>query len=222
MHFYLKNLNTTKIAGAEAAHFFSLRIKEGEEVTLTDLQGDLHQVRIIESDKKKQKIAWDVLGAQKVDRPKEKILFQAWPDKQYLEKLVEVVGFSDFTNVYFFAGEHSPKQNLNLPRLEKILIRACELSQKTHKPKLTTLQNQQELQNLLQTHRPAVLEHKQNSGYPNSQTHACLVGPEGGWSPAELEQFANLQLPFQTLGQSVFPAWLAGFVWNQKVSITQA
>lgn len=215
----MKNLNTTKIAGAEAAHFFSLRVKEGQRVTLTDLQGNRHQVQLIETDKKKQKIAWEILSTQKVDKPQEKILFQAWPDKQYLDKLAEVAGFSSFTKIYFFAGDYSPKQNLNLERLEKILTRACELAERAWKPELEIIDSSK-VNELLTEHRPTVLEHKQESSKESpTNSNACLIGPEGGWSPTEINHFEELQLPFQNLGQTVYPAWLAGFVWDQQISV---
>jgi RsmE family RNA methyltransferase len=215
MHFFVPNLNNRNVVREEAAHFFSLRVKAGQEVSLTNLQGQRQRVKLTFVDKKLQKVAWEVLEFEKIEPPAAKILFQAWPDKNYLEKLVEILAFSNFTQIYLFPSAFSPKQNLNLSRLNKILIRACELAERAFLPQLYAVQSLGEIENLLLENRPTVLERETGDGPKVAVNYqACLVGPEGGWSAAELANFRELNLPFQFLGSTVYPAWLAGFVWQ--------
>lgn len=217
MNFYLPNLNTKTVNNMESAHFFSMRVKVGDEVKLTNLKGQLQKVKITYVDKKIQKIAWEVLKSETIKKPNGQVLFQASTDRIYLEKLAEILSFSGFSQIYLYQAERTPKQNIAIERLHKILIRGCELAELTWMPSLEIIKNEAEFEELLRIHKPVVLEQQDRKNNPlTARPNACLVGPEGGWGGKELKLFEVLNLHFKNLGSTVFPAWLAGFAWNQR------
>jgi len=60
-----------------------------------------------------------------------------------------------------------------------------------------------------------------NKQAPNSKlltNNSALVGPEGGWSQEEKDFFINNNFQFYNLGDIIYPAWLAGFGYFERVS----
>lgn len=120
MYYYLPKFNQRTLQGDEAGHFLSTRVKEGDELDVCDQKGSIGKIIIEKVDKKKKLIqyslqSYEVLGK----KPNEKILFQAIPDKQYLDKLVELLPLADIDRLILFESQYSPKYNINWERLKK-------------------------------------------------------------------------------------------------------
>jgi RsmE family RNA methyltransferase len=226
------------ISSDESEHLLSLRPQIGERFILTDLKGNKYVTEIVFVHKKSQQVEVKVLDTQYIPvKSDKKILFQAQIDKNYLEKWAEILPFAGFTDVYIFSSKYSIKQNVNLPRLEKILIRSLEQSQAVHKINLYNL-NEESFWQCLKNKKinDSVLENEvficpQNlekyfiekkipsKNQPNnisqsSLVNSCIIGPEGGWSVEEIEQFINLNISINSQEGLIYPAWLAPMLNN--------
>lgn len=219
MLFFTPNINRA-IEGEYTNHFFSMRAKKGDVVKISDLQGNLAITKLDNLDKKSLKITHTV---QKKFNPmsfKQKILIQAITDKIYLEKIMEIAPIAKITDIWLFFGDYSIQKNIPVARLEQILIRSCCQSETVRMPKIKIL-NKLEFEKKLFDYKPVVLE----GGVKNREfikddlvsiqntndIESILVGPEGGWSQAEKLSFEKNKLNYFSLGETVFPAWLAGY-----------
>ena len=224
MYFYIQNLTQTELNPEQSAHFMTMRVQVGDVLCATDLQGNLAKITIKTVDKKQKTISYKILKTQQTSKslskaPNQKILFQAIPDKAYLEKLVEILPLLGVDIVYLFFAERSIKCSIQVDRLSKILIRSCEQSQSVFCPKIQILNTKQELELLLQDHKPVVLECEDMATVTignctqNTTKKPALVGCEGGWTSVEIQYFQSLGLDFVHLGNTIYPAWYASSVY---------
>ena len=220
MYFYLQREASSYIKGYQADHFFTMRVKPGDTLETTDLQGTLTKIRVSEVDKKNRTIFYDTVEEKKyLAYTSENVLFQAITDKAYLEKMIEITPHAHVDIVYLFVSDRSPVGGVIQDRLEKILIRSCEQAEKLFKPTIKIV-DKSELSSLISKYLPTVLQAdsiSQNilsSGLGSSKS--VIVGPEGGWSQGEISTFKENDLRFESLGSEVYPAWLAGYTWFVK------
>ena len=220
MYFYLQREASSYIKGYQADHFFTMRVKPGDTLETTDLQGTLTKIRVSEIDKKNRTIFYDTVEEKKyLAYTSENVLFQAITDKAYLEKMIETTPHAHVDKVYLFVSDRSPVGGVIQDRLEKILIRSCEQAQKLFKPTIKIV-DKLDLPDLISTHSPIVLQagsisqNISSSGLGSSKS--VIVGPEGGWSQGEIATFKENDLRFESLGSEVYPAWLAGYTWFVK------
>ncbi len=212
MYFYVTNLNNKTVSGEAVEHLLTMRVKPGEVVWLTDLQGHLKEAKILNVDKKIKTVTYQTLGYQINPKPPERVLIQSIPDKNYLDKLVELLPFSSFTKLILVNTDNSPQCNLNLPRLRKISVRSCETAERSwaieikQADSLTTALANFDLKKI-------VVLHPSGQQAKVSDWIGCLVGPEGGWSQSELSLFQSFGLQQYSLGATVYPAWLAGYTF---------
>ncbi len=272
----------------EINHFKSMRVKVDEIISATDLKGTKAKIKILEINKNYSELKFEVLvlnnshinntvipgsirnpltdestiTTTENSKPS-KTIFQAITDKTYLEKLCEIAPLAGIATINLFFSDRSIKQNVQIERLNKILIRACEQSETLFLPELKVIEKK-ELTKIMKESKPCVLAcylnevgdeqtPRQTSSatpqegnfktslvsdstkYPvqpnvilksfqnplldedkliiktKPKNNNCLVGPEGGWSERELQEFQRLELEFVSIGTTVFPAWLAGF-----------
>ncbi len=218
MYFFVKQPNNQTVSGLEAEHFIVMRVSVDDIIKITDLKGSIFTCKITIVNKKGKEIEWEIVNKKVVEKTNSKALFQAQTDRNYLEKMVEIIPLIGVTNIYIFRSDRSPKQNVKLERLEKILIRSCEQGELTWKPEITVIK--QNLDKLIIAKKPTVLdcyipEVNKKSLFKDKQANisSAIVGPEGGWSDKELEKFEKLDLMFYSMGSTIFPAWLAGYTY---------
>ena len=211
MYYYLPDIDGKYIPEEFSAHFFSTRVCEGDVLTVCDHKNSAGKIQITELNKKTKEIKYDLL--EKNTYPKnevKKVLFQAIPDKQYLDKLAEVVPIADIDEVILFQSDFSPNYNINWSRIDKILIRSTEQCQRLSRPIIRSV-CKKELEELLIKFSPAVLDVCGQEYDGVKQHSSVLVGPEGGWSKNELNQFRDQNLDIIKTGNLVLPAWIAGY-----------
>lgn len=222
MYFFVEDLKSGLVFGSpQTDHFFVMRVKIGENLNLTDLAGNVAQVKICELDKKKRFVKYEILNIEKKKNGLDKILIQAKTDKNYLEKMMEILPLCGVTKIIIFNSDRSNLAiKINIERLEKILIRACEQGEISYKPEL--IFNDGVVESILKTQQnPSVLDFPESYPHVDNLSTAInksclLVGPEGGWSDKEKQIFIEKKLPIISLGRSVFPAWLAGYTFFIK------
>ncbi len=228
MHFYIPNLKAKVLDENQSAHLFVMRIQENKTYKASDLDGKVCKVLITKVDKKTKTVEFEQVNIPKQVNFATKVMFQAVPDKVYLDKLCEVLPLTGVTNLFLFYSENSIKYPLNQDRITKILIRSCEQAEVAYLPKIVLL-NKQDLETELQKYSPVVLDCTMYNTLSfvtevftpltspsHSQTNKpALVGPEGGWSEHEIQYFQSLNLSFISLGAIIYPAWIAGLIWNK-------
>jgi RsmE family RNA methyltransferase len=217
MIFYVPNISSGEIKGDDTAHLLSMRVQSSNQIIITDLKGNYVDVELLEVDKKKKLITYRIVKTHFKDRKNNSVIIQAIPDRLYVEKMVEALGIHGVGKIYFFYSDRSAQQDIKIDRLQRILQRACELAEHKWAPEVIILEKG-EINEILQQHQPIVLEqmNTSNSSENNSNHQAVLVGPEGGWSKSEIEKFHNLKLYFHSMGDVVYPAWLAGFAYLER------
>jgi 16S rRNA (uracil1498-N3)-methyltransferase len=216
MYIFIPKLESQTLSPEHSMHLWSLRPKVGEVFGCTDLNGQVAKLKILEVDKRAKTFEIEIWDIFRTGNDSQNVLFQAIPDKIYLDKLFEILPFCNLSTLYFFFSDRSLEYQLNLERLDKILVRSCEQAEIYFKPKVVFIQNKQDQNSLLESYMPKVLECNLSFSSSDSKEtiasqSSVLVGPEGGWSERELELFKSLGLQFVHLGNTIYPAWLAGF-----------
>lgn len=213
-YYFVSNIKSLQINSIQTERLFSMRVEKGHKVNLTDLNGTVAKVKIINLNKKQLIIDYEILEENFLtleeywSKTNKLNLFQATLDKLYMEKLFEILPHSDFRNIYFFEAEFSQKQNVNLERLNKILIRSLEQSQSLYKPQISFIKKTKLLE-LISQHNPTFLNCQTKNGLTKTNAiDSYLIGPEGGWSQKEVELFKQLNLKELDLGARIYPAWL--------------
>jgi RsmE family RNA methyltransferase len=219
MYFYIPSLNQNKVYFPDSAHLFSMRVQVGETCQVTDLKGNLAQIKILKIEKKEKSVEFEIIQKNTESNYLNKTLIQAIPDKVYLEKLVEILPLAKVKTCYLFWSDRSVEYTINWERLNGILTRSCEQSQSCFKPKFEVIKSLDELNGVLNEYKPLVLECENMATIKIEEAKKLvqqdykplLVGPEGGWSAKEINNFRNQKLDFVHLGELVYPSWLAGF-----------
>ena len=213
------------LRGSIVDHLISTRIQSDQVFNITNLQGSRWQVKLIRIDKKFRTAHISLIEFEYIKRsiayPRiNNTLIQAQIDKSYLEKMFEILPFSLFDKVVLFRSQYSPKQEINLDRLDKILTRSLEQSEQVYKPEIIISQDSlnQLILNCTKDNKLSLVLSTQltKSSIDNTNTTANVktfdnevvwIGPEGGWSQAELNLF-NEQFRYINLGATIYPAWL--------------
>jgi 16S rRNA (uracil1498-N3)-methyltransferase len=218
MYFYLPSIENNSFQGSEVAHFISCRIKPDQEVYVTDLKGNLAKILVLFIEKKKLKIEYKIISKSNLPKPPIRILYQAILDKAYLEKLIEILPHTGFSDLILFEAEYSLKSNIRLDRLQRILERSCEQSQNTWMPNIQILKKMDWNLDPVET---LVLEiETPNQGIAQSQIPKnFIIGPEGGFSPNEKLIIQKQKFQLLNLGTKVLPSWLAGFGVSQRLGL---
>lgn len=210
MIFFDSNLNGS-ISLPQSQHLFSCRVKVQQQVRLSNLKGGLVEAEIIKVDKQNHTINYKIIDKQSFEPAPEKILFQAITDKNYLEKMVEIIPIIGVSKVILFQSQFSPKQNFSVDRLQSIMIRSCEQAENLFLPQVQIV-SESDLLQLLKQHKPQLLDiYGDCKPLKSESISSVLVGPEGGFGSQEISQFEALGLQKVSFGSSVLPAWLAGY-----------
>ena len=220
--FYVPNISGAEVIldETESKHAIRvLRLQKGDFVQIVDGTGGLFKAEIADANPKKCK-----LGIIEAERNFGKRNFHQHiaiaPTKNnerlewFLEKATEI-GIDEITPLI---TERSERKTVNPERLEKILVSAMKQSVKAYLPKLNNAKSFKE-----RVKQPfngkkfiAYIEEKQTVHLKNvvgkNDNVLVLIGPEGDFSPAEVQ--LALQNGFQpvSLGESRLRTETAGIV----------
>lgn len=194
------------------------RMKAGDEIILLDNSGYEYPAKFLPaqgwsaSGRGKNKAEFEILNKIKneVIPKREVVLYQSLIKKDKFEWVVQKateLGVSEFVPVL---SERSEKKDLNMERLAVIAREATEQSGRGKLPKFNELLK-----------LPEALESIKNdsvvfdaSGIHFDSTRSTLyvprltifIGPEGGWSPGELDLFKSKNIPVVSLGNMTLRA----------------
>ncbi|MBR1625948.1 MAG: 16S rRNA (uracil(1498)-N(3))-methyltransferase [Bacteroidales bacterium] len=193
----------------ESSHISKvLRMKEGEEIFLTDGRGNLFTCKLLEANPKKCS-AEIIKKEENYQKSNYKIHLAIAPTKNMnrmewlLEKIVEE-GIDEITPI---VTEHSERRNINTERLNKIIISAMKQSVKCFKPKLNELTEYPSFIGNLKEEKKYLCCCSEGEkiyikdDYLKGQNAVILIGPEGDFSSEEVIQAQNAGCRLITLGQ---------------------
>ncbi len=200
-----------------------LRMREGEEIYLTDGNGHLAKGTLIFEGKKVTLNVSEVKENLPHFSPKLHIAIA--PTKNidriefFLEKAVEM-GISEIS---FILTEQTERKNISIDKLRKQAIGASKQSLRSHFPKINDLQKFSEFmknldsENTFVAHCNENLERTSLNNIPTIDNYTFLIGPEGDFSDKEIQLLAEKGIKAVSLGNQRLRTETAGIfvaAWN--------
>lgn len=200
-----------------------LRMREGEEIFVTDGQGNLAQGKLFFEGKK---VSLDV-SEIKENLPdfSPKLHIAIAPTKNidrvefFFEKAVEM-GISEIS---FILTEKTERKNISIEKLRKQAISASKQSHRFHFPKVNDLIKFSEFmkslnaENTFVAHCNESLERVSLNDIPKFENYTFLIGPEGDFSDKEIQLLADKGIKAVSLGNQRLRTETAGIfvsAWN--------
>jgi 16S rRNA (uracil1498-N3)-methyltransferase len=196
-----------------------LRMEAGDEICMVDGHGGLYYGIIDEPDAKKCVIRV-IEKIEQYGRRNYSLHLAIAPTKNidrmewFFEKATEI-GFDEITPLLC---QRSERKNLNQERMEKIILSAMKQSVKAYKPVLHPMTK---FTNFIEnaTDGTKLIAHCMENPKPSlkskvagKQKFIVLIGPEGDFSPEEVEQAKQLGFEEVHLGKSRLRTETAGIV----------
>ena len=222
------------------------RLKNGDKVMFFDGSGFDFECEIMSGSKDshadKDSVAFCVLACERSRYmpTKEIYLCAAITKKDTFEWIVEKATELGVTHIVPVLAERSEKKALNMERLNKIALEASEQSGRGNVPTIAPIGGLGEVIEKIEVARTIF---GQNDGLKSSIKNPCdlnllamhtegnllsqsdisrgnmaiFIGPEGGWSPDEIDVFHKYKIPVLCLGNQVLRAETAVVVALSKV-----
>ncbi len=220
--FYVPDILGTEVVldETESKHAVKvLRLSTGDKVQLIDGKGGFYEAEIVVANPKKCRLK--ITKTNKEFGKKDFHLHIAIaPTKNndrfewFLEKTTEI-GINEITPLLC---DHSERKNIKPDRLEKILVSAMKQSLKAYLPKLNELTPLKELiQNTNSGNRYIAHCNEGKKTHLKNESLKCknvlvLIGPEGDFSPEEVDFVIQRGFKEITLGDSRLRTETAGIV----------
>ncbi len=220
--FYVPNISGAEVTldETESKHAIRvLRLQNGNQVEIIDGAGGFYKAQITDANPKKCRLK--IVESQKEFGKKDYHLHIAIaPTKNndryewFLEKATEI-GIDEITPLL---TSHSERKTINPERLEKILVSAMKQSLKAYLPKLNDITNFRQLvtNNKTENRFIAYCDDIQKTHLKDLVTKAkdtlILIGPEGDFSPEEVQLAIENGFTVVSLGSSRLRTETAGIV----------
>ena len=141
-------------------------------------------------------------------------LYASLTKKDTFEWVLEKTTELGITRIIPIVSERSEKKGLNFDRAKKILVEASEQSGRVVVPRLYEITEfadaltQYDISKITFDPTGESFAHalKNKDSILNTKPLAIFVGPEGGWSPKELELFRVHKIPVYSLGAQILRA----------------
>lgn len=179
----------------ESVHLLRvLRLKVNDRVNLTNGKGLLAECRVSGSSKR---VELEVAGIRVDDKKVYRLSLAVGllKKRDKLEWIAEKAVEIGVTDLGFFNSRFSERSELNLDRVEKVLVAAVKQSYNLHKPllhstrsfKQTILETGEGFVNKFIAHESVVPSNHLSHYLKNKGNTIILVGPEGGFAEEEVE-----------------------------------
>lgn len=219
---------TITLSSDESKHLIRvLRQKTGDEVQVTDGEGNLFHCKISNPDPKKTELA--VISTEVIEPDNFEIHLAISPTKSpdRMEWMVEKITEIGFTKLYLMKSQHSERSFLKTERLEKKVISACKQSKQYRKPSIESDWNFQDLIKSsdfegFQKFIAYVDENHQNHLFDvalQGNKYLILIGPEGDFDPSEIEDAFEQGFAPVSLGKSRLRTETAGLGAVQMLQV---
>lgn len=228
--FFQENCSSPSITLSpdESKHLIKvLRKQSGDEVTVTDGEGKLFHC-LIQSPNPKSTIL-QVIREEEIPKAPFEIHLAISPTKSpdRMEWMVEKLTEIGFDKIHLMSSENSERSFLKPDRLEKKIIAACKQSLQFHKPRIQTNWTFAELikasefdgfQKFIAYVDENHQDHLLDLAQPN-QNSLVLIGPEGDFSPEEIQAALVAGFAPVSLGKNRLRTETAGLAAVQMLQI---
>ncbi len=200
-----------------------MRLKEGDEILLLNGNGASLTAVITEANSKKCRVR--ITNVKQDKLPSHSIHIAIAPTKNndriewFLEKATEI----GITEVTLLLCTNNERKQTKEERFEKILIAAMKQSQRTFLPKLNALTP---IKAFISEHPTGLIaycgEIEKHSIRTDFKSTNCpiLIGPEGDFTPSEVEQALKSGYKTITLGENRLRTETAGLVACMQAVLT--
>lgn len=213
-----------KISDEEQQHIAKvLRMKEGEEIYLTDGIGNLAKGNLIFEGKKVSLNVIKIKENLPEFSPKLHIAIAPTKNIDRIEFFVEKATEMAISEITILQTEKTERKNLNIDKLKKQAIAASKQSLRFHFPKINNLTK---LSDFIKTvdsettfvaHCDASFERTDISKIQNVENITFLIGPEGDFSEKEIKILTEKGIKAVSLGNQRLRTETAGIfiaAWN--------
>ena len=220
-----------KINDEEQQHIVKvLRMREGEEIFVTDGKGNLAQGNLVFEGKKV------FLDVKKIKEnlpefsPKLHIAIAPTKNIDRIEFFVEKATEMEVSEITILQTEKTERKNLNIDKLRKQAIAASKQSLRFHFPKINDVTKLSDFlkninpKNTFVAHCDASFERTEISKIQNVENITFLIGPEGDFSEKEIKLLSEKEIKAVSLGKQRLRTETAGIfvaAWNYFKSISE-
>lgn len=203
------NNGFAELLDQEAIHASKvMRAHEGDALTLVDGVGGRYEgiIRRIT----KQSVQVEITDQEHIPRPEPQLMLGMGIIKKRdrLEFAVEKAIELGAARICLFRSEHTIKENVRMDRLESIAISAMKQSLQSHLCEIDLFYSLEEMLDTLQADNLLVAHEKVDASdgdinfesVKSAQKNLLLVGPEGGFSPEEIDDMVNRGADLVSLG----------------------
>ena len=220
-----------KINDEEQQHIVKvLRMREGEEIFVTDGKGNLAKGNLIFEGKKVFLDVKEIKENLPEFSPKLHIAIAPTKNIDRIEFFVEKATEMAISEITILQTEKTERKNLNIDKLRKQAIAASKQSLRFHFPKINDVTKLSDFlkninpKNTFVAHCDASFERTEISKIQNVENITFLIGPEGDFSEKEIKLLSEKGIKAVSLGRQRLRTETAGIfvaAWNYFKSISE-
>ena len=220
-----------KINDEEQQHIVKvLRMREGEEIFVTDGKGNLAKGNLIFEGKKVSLDIKEIKENLPEFSPKLHIAIAPTKNIDRIEFFVEKATEMAISEITILQTEKTERKNLNIDKLRKQAIAASKQSLRFHFPKINDVTKLSDfLKNInpemtFVAHCDVAFERINLSEIPELTNPTFLIGPEGDFSEKEIKLLSEKGIKAVSLGKQRLRTETAGIfvaAWNYFKSISE-
>ena len=184
------------------------RLTSGDKVILFDGSGKDFVATITGYEKDSVTLVIDEVLNNNVSPKREIYLFASIVKKDTFEWIAQKATELGVTHIVPVLSERSEKKNLNIERLERIIIEAAEQSGRATLPKLHDITTLKDC-SITYGEIKSVVWHIDAPKFVSqelAEVQGIYIGPEGGWSEKEIAFFKEKNIDIYSLGPQVLRA----------------
>lgn len=194
-----------------------LKLKIGEKITVGNGTGDEAVGEILSTNTGQIELAFGAITKNKREPSRPVTLYCAILKKENFEFVVQKATEIGVAEIVPIISAYTVKNDLNLPRLQKIIKEAVEQSGRGVLPRVSSPQSfdfavKNVKSDVVNWFCDTGVELSSVPDNPNNIPINIFIGPEGGWSPNELTLAKNAGLKFVSLGRTVLRGETAAIV----------
>ena len=213
-----------KLNDEEQLHIIKvLRMREGEEISVTDGKGNLAKGNVCIEGKKATVKVSEIAEQIAESPPQLHIAISATKNMDRIEFFVEKATEMGINEITFLITDKSERKNLNIERIKKRVIAASKQSLRFHFPKINDTIKLQDFikkvhsESTFVAHCDSAFERIELKDISIKDHLTFLVGPEGDFSPKEIQLLAENNIKAVSLGKQRLRTETAGIfiaAWN--------
>lgn len=222
--FFGKIFPDVKINDEEQQHIVKvLRMKEGEEIFVTDGKGNLAKGKLVFEGKKVYLDVKEIKENLTEFSPRLHIAIAPTKNIDRIEFFVEKATEMAISEITILQTEKTERKNLNIDKLRKQVIAASKQSLRFHFPKINDVTKLSDFIKTLDSettfvaHCDASFERTEISKIQNVENITFLIGPEGDFSEKEIKLLSEKGIKAVSLGNQRLRTETAGIfvaAWN--------